>query len=147
MNLEEILSYRGEIVFILLCLIQISPIKINPWTKIAQFFGHSINGELYEKIEILEKEIEAVEKHALKIEQRVEERSAVSCRIRILRFGDELLHNIKHSKEHFDQILLDINEYQYYCEEHPEFKNNVTKMTIKMIQEVYEKCMEEHSFL
>lgn len=154
MKLNEILAYSGSTLFILSCIIEISPLKIYPWKYIAKFIGNSINGEMLKKMSELEKrmehlesQIDSVDNHATNIEKRFEERSAINCRTRILRFGDEILHGVKHSKEHFDQILLDITEYQNYCELHPEFRNNVTKMTTKEIQDVYEKCMENKSFL
>lgn len=121
-------------------IIQISPIKINPWTWVAKAIGRAINAEVISKVDRLESDIQAV-----KVE--VEEHEAKSARVRILRFGDELLHNVKHSQEHFNQILLDITEYEEYCTKHPEFRNNVTGITTKRIKATYEKCLEEHSFL
>ena len=75
------------------------------------------------------------------------ESEAKSARVRILRFGDELYQGKRHSKEHFDNILADIDEYDTYCREHPNFKNERTKMTETIILEQYRKCTQEHSFL
>ena len=33
---------------------------------------------------------------------KIRELQIIQCRIRILRFADEILHNVKHSKDHFD---------------------------------------------
>lgn len=124
----------------LLSLIQIAPIKINPWTAIGRWIGRAINGEVIEKVNNLEKKLEIVDaKH--------DESEAKSSRVRILRFGDELYQGRRHSKEHFDNILDDITEYETYCKTHPDFKNERTKMTEKIILDQYEKCTQEHSFL
>lgn len=61
--------------------------------------------------------------------------------------NDELLHGIKHSKEHFDQTLSDITEYDSYCAKHPDFKNQITIHATKNILQTYDKCTAEASFL
>lgn len=121
-------------------LIQISPIKVNPWSWIAKAIGRAINAEVIQRMDKLEKDLKQQKDYA-------EEQAAKGCRIRILRFGDEILHDVHHSKEHFDQILLDVTEYENYCRDHPEFKNNVTVMTTSRIMSTYEDCLENHSFL
>lgn len=121
-------------------LVQISPIKVNPWSWIAKAIGRAINAEVMQKMDKLEKDLEKQKNYS-------EEQAAKECRIRILRFGDEILHGSQHSKEHFDQILLDVTEYENYCREHPEFKNNVTVMTTSRIKATYQDCLEKRSFL
>ena len=121
-------------------LIQISPIKVNPWSWIARAIGRAINAEVIQKVDNLEKDLQTLKKHT-------EEQTVKECRVRILRFGDEILHDVHHSKEHFDQILLDVTDYENYCKEHPEFRNNMTVLTTRRIMSTYERCLEEHSFL
>lgn len=121
-------------------IIQISPIKINPWTWFARMIGRAINGEVIAKVDKLEQEIRSIQR--INAEQNAEER-----RVRILRFGDEILHDVKHSKEHFDNILKDISVYEQYCKDHPEFENGRTVLTIETIEETYKKCFDDHSFL
>ena len=120
-------------------LIQITPVKIDPWTWLARKLGHAINGEVIERVDKLEKTV-------ANIRDTADEREAKNTRIRILRFGDEILHGVHHSKEHFDQILLDITEYEQYCESHKDFKNNMTELTSKHIMETYSACFDERKF-
>lgn len=110
-------------------LIQIVPIKINPWTYIGKKFKHFFLGDVIQKLD------------------KLEENDIVQCRTRILRFGDEILNNKKHTKEHFDNTLIDIDSYETYCKSHPNFKNNVTIETIDQIRRVYKKCWDDNSFL
>jgi benzoyl-CoA reductase/2-hydroxyglutaryl-CoA dehydratase subunit BcrC/BadD/HgdB len=140
MTLKELLGSGALLVALLATLIEISPIKIDPWSKLAKWIGRAINGDVITKVDKLESDIK-------KMQDDAEEREAKECRARILRFGDEILHSQKHSKEHFDQILQDITEYEKYCEEHKDFHNNMTIITTKTILEAYEKCLHEHSFL
>lgn len=121
-------------------LLQIAPVKIDPWTWLARKLGQAINGEVIRRMEKLEQAV-------AEIQQRAEERAAVSARIRILRFGDEILHGVHHSKEHFDQVLLDITEYEQYCRDHPDFANQMTVLTQKHIMETYSACFERQTFL
>lgn len=76
-----------------------------------------------------------------------DEHAAVACRSRIQRFNDELLHGVKHTKDHFDSMLLDLTAYEQYCEAHEAFKNNVTSSAAQNIKTTYLRCMEERSFL
>ena len=77
----------------------------------------------------------------------IAENEATTCRYRILRFNDEILHEEKHSKEHFDQILEDISRYERFCNTHPEYENNKAVLAIKNIKRVYQTCSENNSFL
>lgn len=51
---------------VLLTLIQIAPVKVDPWSWIARKVGHAINGEVLQKVEILEKRSKTAEKDALR---------------------------------------------------------------------------------
>lgn len=75
------------------------------------------------------------------------EKEAVSARRRILRFNDEILRDVDHSKEYFDDILEDVKIYDDYCVEHPDFPNGKTVMATENIRRVYRICLEKHNFL
>ena len=140
MNIKELLTSGGGALLILLTLIQIAPVKINPWSWLAKNIGKAINGEVVEKVDNLSTDIR-------NLRDECEEREATACRTRILRFGDEILHDVRHSKEHFDQILIDITSYENYCASHPDFRNNVAVATIKRINQVYARCIRDNDFL
>lgn len=113
---------------------------MKPLTKLARSIGRAINGELMEKVDSLEKKVE-------KIDQDDQLQRAKDARTRVLRFGDELLHDVRHTKEHFDDVLRDITYYEKYCDEHPKFENDQMHITAEHIKETYHKCLKEHSFL
>lgn len=120
------------IVICLMSLIQISPIKFDPWTLIGRFIGKFLGiAELKEEIQDMKADMA--------------ENKAIACRVRILRFGDEIRQGtIKHSKESFDQVLDDIANYDNYCSEHKDFANGRTVATTKIIQEVYHDLILDH---
>lgn len=140
MAIQDLLLPCGGLLIVLLTLIQIAPIKINPWSAIAKTLGRAINKEMMDKLESLDKEVKQL-RDATALE------SALNCRVRIIHFGDETLHGQKHTKEHFDQILRDIDKYEHYCSTHPEFENNVTVLTSARIKEIYQKRLADGDFL
>lgn len=77
----------------------------------------------------------------------VAEDQAITARVRILSFGDDMMAGRDHSKDAFDQVLNDIDRYDSYCAEHPQFKNNQTAMTREMILDQYKECERNGTFL
>lgn len=127
--------------------VEIAPIRINPWSALAAWLGRAINGEVIDRVTSLGEKVDRLEADIMTNRAAEEARDAESARSRILRFGDECLHDQRHSKEHFDQIMRDIKKYETYCKEHPEFENNTAVYTIKHIGEIYQKRLKDHSFL
>ena len=127
---------------VLLSLIQIAPIRIDPWTALFKWLGRTITGELSDKIDALSDKVD-------KLEAKEDERDAVNKRVRILRFEDELQRGQRHTKDSFDQALSDITDYESYCApgKHPEFRNNQTTATVEHIKMVYAERIERHDFL
>lgn len=139
-EIKQVCMYGGGLTLILMTLIQITPIKLNPWSWIGRMIGRAINGEVLDKVNSLANDVKELK------DEDAEQWASLS-RSHILRFGDELLHGVPHSKEHFDQILLDISKYEEYCDEHPNYKNNIANATIHQIKNTYQKCLEENKFL
>lgn len=143
MTLQEIIDSilgGGGILLVAMTIVQILPIKINPWGYIAKKIGKAINGEVIEKVDKLGNDLKD-------LRNECDIREANTCRSQILRFGDEILHGTPHSKEHYDNILLVISSYENYCANHPEYLNNVAVATIKYIKDMYQKHLEDNSFL
>ena len=96
--------------------------------------------EIIEKLDDLDKKID-------KVQAVGDERNAVVSRVRILKFRDEMLEGRRHTHDSFQQVLCDVDSYEKYCKEHPEFKNNQTVTTIESIKENYKERLEKHDFL
>lgn len=93
--------------------------------------------EIIDAVNDIKKEVQEIKLDASKSE-------AVRSRTSILRFQDELYNDIKHSKEYFDQVLDDIDTYEKYCDQHPDFQNGRTKAAAKFIQEERDRLFKEH---
>lgn len=68
-------------------------------------------------------------------------------RLRILRFSDELRSEVKHSQEHFNNILEDIDKYEKYCKDNPDYPNTKCLLAIENIKAVYKRRLEKNDFL
>ena len=88
MTFDKILACSGGGLFVLLTLIQLAPIKVNPWSWLAKTIGKAMG-------------IAAIEK---KLDEHIatdDKRDADSHRVKILQFNNELLRSVGHTKEAF----------------------------------------------
>lgn len=120
--------------------VQVSPIKLNPWTWLAKKIGTAINGEVTRQLAEISRKLDAHISEDGKSD-------AKRARVHILRFADEVLQGKLHSKEHFDEILEDITFYNRYCARHPEFPNDKATLSIAHIERVYRARLEKNDFL
>lgn len=81
-----------------------------------------------------------------KLDGELSERSAISCRVRIIKFMDEILEGWSHSHDSYVQVMQDITNYLRYCAEHPEFKNHQTEASIEHIKADYQERLEKNDF-
>ena len=140
LTVGELVRYIALLIAGISAVLEKTSKTIKPLTKLASAIGRALNRELIEKVDKLENDFRNAER-------RREERDTKDARVRVLRFGDELIHNVPHSKEHFDEILLDITEYEKYCDTHPDFENDRMTITAQFIKETYHNCMKKKSFL
>ncbi len=109
-------------------------------TALWDFAKFLINRKDDTKAQIVE-----VKKSIHKLGERIDENQAVLARTHILRFDDELLNDIKHSKEYFSQTLQDIDVYEAFCMDHPNFKNSYATAAINHIRSTYDDLLKKHN--
>lgn len=136
----KMIEYIAAALVALASLVQISPLKINPWSWLGKAIGRAINGEVVDRLT-------AIEKRQQTAEDKMDLSEAVMHRYRILRFGDEIKNHVKHSEEMFNQVLEDITAYEQYCKDHPKFQNGKTVITIGVIEQTYKVCLQNNDFL
>jgi len=81
-----------------------------------------------------------------KLDGELSERGAIACRVRILKFMDEILEGWNHSRDSYTQVLQDITNYSNYCDTHPLFLNHQTEATIEYIKNDYQEHLEKNDF-
>lgn len=99
----------------------------------------ALSTKMDDRFNILDEKIDTVKAKA-------DENNTVNCRVRILRFEDELQAKQKHSKDSWDQVMSDIDVYENYCDAHPKFKNNQTVATITHIKHGYNERLEKRDW-
>ena len=147
LTLRNALVGGGIGIVVLLTLIQITPIKLNPLSYIARKLGDALNASQSEKLESFKKQLEALDKKVEDLKNHVDESEIKTTRIKILRFADEIFMGKIHSYDAYKEVLHAINEYQLYCNEHPDFVNNMAECSIAEIKKAYEIHRTKHNFL
>ena len=136
------------IVIIFLSLVQIVPIKINPWTKFFKWIGSIINGEVLVEIKEIRDDLSGVHKELDGMKEQADEREANATRNRILRFDDELRRKIEHSEEFWNQTLDDCDSYRKYCSaKGNNYPNSKAEAAMINIEETYHVCKKENKFI
>ncbi len=145
MSIIEILDIKTGVsvgVFVLaalMTLIQIAPIKINPWDKILTWLGNHMNADIVKRVDVIE---EKLDEH---IRDSSEERVR-KVRADILDFGNACMNGRKHTKEEFEFVISECDAYEKHIEK-MQIKNGVATATIKEIRRLYEKGISENTFL
>ena len=134
MGLNEILSrlnagYITAGIVILLSLIQISPLKLNPWDKLLGWFGKKLNGAT-------EKRLEAVEK-------QIRDMWINNHRQTVLTFARECRANIEHSSDEWTNVLNVAEEYERYVLEN-KVTNGIITQDTEYLRKLYQELSRDH---
>lgn len=140
MSIQEILLGGGGVLLFVMSIVQIAPIEIKPWSALAKAIGRAVNADVL-------RELKSVKDDLSDHIRMDDERNADEHRARILRFNNELLRDIPHTKEEFIDVLADIDFYERYCRDHENYKNNRAVHAIANISRVYDDRLREHDFL
>lgn len=135
-------------------LIQLSPLKINPWSwalkalkRLWRAFCRSLNADVLDKLAALEHEQTDTKG---KLEKHIaldDEREADKVRASILHFNNELIRDIPHTKEEFVEILAKIDWYNDFCKTHEDYRNSRAVHAIANVERVYDERLQKHDFL
>lgn len=134
MGLNEILSKLNlgcvtAGIVILLSLIQISPLKLNPWDKLLGWFGKKLNGSTEKRLETVEKQIRDmwINNH----------------RQTVLTFARECRANIEHSSDEWTNVLNVAEEYEKYVIEN-KITNGIITQDTEYLRKLYQELSREH---
>lgn len=154
MTLDELLRTARDIflgggagLVAILSLVEIAPVKINPWRAVARAIGRAINGEVLESVEDVKRAQRDTRKALDEHIRSDDERNADTLRMRILHFNNDLLRGDRHTREDFIEILAVIDAYEQYCKNHPNYRNNRASHAIANIGRVYDERLKLRDFL
>lgn len=132
MSINELLGTGGGVLVLILCLIQISPIKLNPWSAIAKALGRAINGEMIGELKT--------------VAARVDQNEIDRLRWEILEFSNSCQQGRRHTKEEFDHII-DMHQKYERILKRTDGQNGQVSLAYTYIIELYHRCQQEHDFL
>ena len=136
----------GGIVILLIGMIKIPKLELNIWGWLGRSIGRALNKELLAQIKEIQDDVDDIDK---KLSDHIfyDERATVKAfRQKIIEFNDEILDNKKHTEESYNCILEDIDAYEHYCDQHPEFPNNKAVFAISNIKNTYQECLKMKQF-
>lgn len=140
-NIPEMTGTTGLIItsiVILMTIIQIAPIKINPWDFLLGWIGDRLNSHIIKKVDKLD----------AKLTEHVEESRDSSIkrkRARILQFVEDGMGGKCYTKETFDFMITECDEYEEYIEKCGR-KNGVIEASIKEIRRRYSDHIHNNDF-
>lgn len=147
MKLSDLLPMVPPALLALMGLVEVSPIKVNPWSGLAKMLGRAFNGEVLAAMKTIQ-EAQQAQAEALAAHIKADdERNADGLRERILRFNTELLRGDEHTHEDFIEILSVMDGYEAYCTGHPEYRNSRATLAIQNIKRVYVERLQKRDFL
>ena len=144
-QLSELLNYLREIVtdptviFLgTITIIDVAPIKIDPWKWLFKKIGLAINGELLKEIAQLKEDVATIKKDQ-------EEDNAESMRCRILSFARSCRRHEKHDAEEWNNIISQLRKYEAYVDER-NIENGVIEENAAYLRELYHKRLVDNDF-
>ena len=129
MTAGEMAGWAVVILILLFSMIQIAPVKLNPWDNILGWFGKKINGGIREQLSELKKQVSDLWIN--------------SHRQSILTFARECRADIDHDAEEWNHILSIADEYEVYCQKNT-VSNGVVKADTEYIRSLYQQLSREH---
>ena len=116
-------------IVVLLSLIQISPLKLNPWDKLLAWLGKKING--------------ATEKRLESVERQILDMWVNSHRQCILTFAREARAGIEHSSDEWTNVLNVAEEYEKHIRE-KKLANGIVTQDTEFIRNLYQELSRDH---
>lgn len=127
-------------------LIQLVPIKINPWTKLIKWVGKTVNHDLEIKVNGLEAKIDSIESKVGDLSDEVIDERVQTKRRYILDFTNSCRQGRLHTKEEWNHCLDELREYEAYCREN-EIPNGVVEESSIWLKRRYQTHLDNDDFL
>lgn len=140
---QQILEWCGKNIWAILlalsALIQITPIKINPWSAIFRWIGDKANHDLKEKINKIDNKVDELSK-----QRKEDEKDRI--RWEILDFANSCRNGRKHTKDEYLHIIELNTKYKKLLKETDD-ENGVFEVEYGYIQKLYKERQEKNDFL
>lgn len=126
-DISKVIHIITPFITILSVVVEVAPIKINPWTVIFKYIGGIINRGVYKKLDAIEgatqRNAQAIEDIRADMESRFDtydkqdkELQAIGMRNEIINFAENLKLGRIYSEKQFEYILDVISKYYIHCD-------------------------------
>lgn len=126
--------------------VEVSKIKINPWSSLFKWIGKKINEEVMEEIKDLKKSDEEICKKQAEIERQQAIDTADTIKAEVFSFYNECKRGLKHSEAEFNHIAQQNKKYLAIIEVTKE-PNGVYEAEYEYIMEIFKEAMAKNDFL
>ena len=125
----ELAGWAVVLIILLFSLIQISPLRLNPWDNILGWVGQKVNGDMQAQLKELKK--------------HVQDMWVASHRQTVLMFAREARAGVEHSSDEWTNVLNMIAEYEAFCQGNT-ITNGIVKADSEYIRDLYQELSREH---
>ncbi len=122
----ELAGWAVVLLILFLSILQIAPIRINPWDSVFGWIGDKLNGKKLDEME-----------------DQINQMWIDSHRQAILTFARECRHQVAHSADEWSHILTVADQYSAYCKKR-NIANGVVKADMEFLKELYIELSRDH---
>ena len=122
--LEWLAGNWGLAVIASLGLVEFTPIKINPLSRLLKWVGDKVNGEMLKRIDTLELNVDTNEMDRIRWE--------------VLDFANSCRNGRKHTQDEFEHIITLVKKYEVLLKKLGK-ENGVFELEYQYIKELYQK--------
>lgn len=130
--LVDFITQPGVILVGAITLIEVTPIKINPWKWLFSLIGNLLYGDMRKDIKELKRDFE--------------ETKAQDKRWHILNFANNCRTGKLHSREEWNHVISELAEYEAYTEK-KNITNGVIEENAKYLRELYHERIKKNDFI
>lgn len=132
-TLVHFISQNLVIIFVgVISLVQIAPIKIDPWTWLMKTVKNALIGDLEDELKTLQKEV---------LDEKINNK-----RWYILDFSNSCLQGRLHTEEEWKHCIAELAWYDNFCITNG-IPNGVMEECGKYLRTTYQKLLKENNFL
>lgn len=158
--IESIIEYLRVIVtnptimlFGAITLIEVTPIRVNPWGWLFSCIGNALNKGVYRDLETLKtqqmelkQDLETLKSKQTDLSEELEKDRAQDKRRHILEFANSCRRHEDHDHEEWNNVITDIKDYEMLIYE-KKLSNGVIEENIKYLRELYHDRNVNNDFL
>lgn len=119
--------------------IQITPIKVNPWSSLFKWVGKMVTADLNKKVDEINTSV-------LKLQNNIDENEKDRIRWEVLDFANSCRNGRRHTKDEFQHIIVLHDKYRIMLERTHD-TNGVFDAEYEYVKKLYAERQEKNDFL